>query len=197
MLTTMRYSPEQQEETHRRILRSIGRGFRSKGFGGVGVDALAKGAAVTSGAFYGHFRSKADAFRSAVATGLDDLRRAVLGLQARHGDGWIEALADFYFTDRVTCDVADGCALPSLVGEVARSDAKTKTTFEKAYLQLVEALAHGLPGGRVDAEARAIVMTALFAGGVTVARAVRQSERRDHIAQILRNAVVACARGLP
>lgn len=58
----------------------------------------------------------------------------MLDLQAHHGDGWIEALADFYFTDRVTCDVADGCALPSLAGEVARSDAKTKTMFEKAYL---------------------------------------------------------------
>ena len=194
----MRYSREQQEETRRRILRSVGRGFRSKGFGGAGVDALAKGAAVTSGAFYGHFRSKAEAFRSALTTGMEELRQGVLGLQADHGAGWIEALADFYFTERVTCDVADGCALPSLAGEVARSDAKTKTTFEQAYLQLVAALAGGLPGGgRADAEARAIVMTALFAGGVTIARAVRRSEQRDHIARILRDAVVSCARGLP
>jgi TetR/AcrR family transcriptional repressor of nem operon len=197
MLVSVRYSREQQEETHRRILRSVGRGFRSSGFGGVGVDALAKGAAVTSGAFYGHFRSKADAFRSALTTGLEDLRQAVLGLRAQQGPGWIEALADFYFSERVTCDVADGCALPSLAGEVARSDAKTKTTFEKAYMQLVEALAGGLPGGHAEAEARAIVMTALFAGGVTLARAVRQSERRDHISRILRDAVVACARGAP
>jgi len=195
MLPDLRYSREQQEETHRRILRSVGRGFRSKGFGGVGIDALAKGAAVTSGAFYGHFRSKAEAFRSAVTTGMEDLRQAVLGLQGDQGPRWIEALADFYFTERVTCDVADGCALPSLAGEVARSDAKTKTTFEQAYEQLVAALAGGLPGGRADAEARAIVMTALFAGGVTLARAVRHSERRDHIARILRDAVVSCARG--
>src|SRR3954452_19181784 len=87
---SVRYSREQQEETHRRILRSVGRGFRSSGFGGVGVDALAKGAAVTSGAFYGHFRSKADAFRSALTTGLEDLRQAVLGLRAEQGPGWIE-----------------------------------------------------------------------------------------------------------
>lgn len=189
----MRYSREQQEDTRQRILRSIGRGFRSKGFGGAGVDALAKGAAVTSGAFYGHFRSKAEAFRSAVVAGMDELRQAVLGLQERHGSGWIEALADFYFTDRVTCDVADGCALPSLTGEVARSDARTKTTFEKAYLDLVQALSRGLAGARADAEARAIVMTALFAGGVSIARAVRSSERRAHIARTLRDAVVAHA----
>jgi len=194
MLFAVRYSREQQEETHRRILRSVGRGFRSKGFGGVGIDALAKGAAATSGAFYGHFRSKADAFRSALTSGMEELRQAVLALRARHGDGWIEALADFYFSDRVTCDIADGCALPSMAGEVARSDAKTKTTFEKAYLQLVEALAGGLPGGHAEAEARAIVMTALFTGGVTLARAVRHSERRDHIARVLRDAAIAVAR---
>jgi AcrR family transcriptional regulator len=192
----MRYSREQQKETHSRILRSVGRGFRSKGFGGVGIDALAKGAKLTSGAFYGHFRSKAEAFRVAVATGLNEFGQGLLSLQARHGDGWIEALADYYFTDRVTCDVADGCALPSLTGEVARGDAKTKMTFEKAYLALVDVLAKGLPGERADAEARAIVMTALLAGGVTIARAVRRSELRDRIARTLREAVVACARGV-
>jgi TetR/AcrR family transcriptional repressor of nem operon len=191
----MRYSREQQEETHRRILGSIGRGFRSKGSGGIGIDALAKGADVTSGAFYGHFRSKAEAFRAALTTGLHEFRQGILSLQGLHGDGWIEALADFYFTERVTCDLADGCVLPSLAGDVARSDAKTKTAFEKAYLELVEVLAKGLPGEPLDAEARAIVMTALFVGGVTVARSVRRSELRTRIARTLRDALVACARG--
>lgn len=53
----MRYSREHQEETQRRLLRAVGRGFRAKGFGGIGIDGLAKGAALTSGAFYAHFRS--------------------------------------------------------------------------------------------------------------------------------------------
>jgi len=189
----MRYSREQQEETRGRILHSVSRGFRGKGFGGVGIDALAKGAEVTSGAFYGHFRSKVDAFRAAVTTGLREFTDGVANLQAQHGDGWIEALADFYFTDRVTCDLADGCALQSLTGDVARGDAKTKTTFEKGYLELVAALASGLRGDRADAEARAILMTALFAGGVTIARAVRRPELRNRIAGIVRAAVVACA----
>jgi TetR/AcrR family transcriptional regulator, transcriptional repressor for nem operon len=191
----MRYSRKHQEETYRRILRSVGRGFRSKGFGGIGIDGLAKGAAVTSGAFYGHFRSKADAFRGALVAGIDEFRQWITALQAEHGDGWLDVVAELYFTERVTCDLADGCALSSLTGEVARGDAKTKATFEKSYLELVEALANGLPGERPDAEARAIVMTALFVGGVSVARAVRRSEHRDRIARILRDAVVAVARG--
>ena len=191
----MRYPSTHKEETRKKLIGSARAIAKRGGFGTTGVDELMASIGLTGGAFYGHFRSKAEAFRSALTTGLEDLRQAVLGLQAQHGPGWIEALADFYFTERVTCDLADGCALPSLASEVARSDAKTKTTFEKAYLQLVEALAGGLPGGHPEAEARAIVMTALFAGGVTIARAVRQSERRDHIARVLRDAVIACARG--
>jgi AcrR family transcriptional regulator len=195
MLRHVRYSREQQEETHRRILGAVGRGFRRKGFGGIGVDALAKGARLTSGAFYGHFGAKADAFRAAVKNGMAELRQGILGFQARFGEGWIEPFAEFYFTDRVTCELENGCALPSLVGDVARADAKTRTTFEQAYLEVVQALAKGLPGARVDAETRAMVLTVLFAGGVTAARALRSNSLRDRLTKALREAVIACARG--
>ncbi|MCL2448915.1 MAG: TetR/AcrR family transcriptional regulator [Polyangiaceae bacterium] len=190
----MRYSEEQQRETRRRILRSVGRGFRAKGFGGVGIDALAKGAKVTSGAFYGHFRSKADAFRAAVKNGMEELRHGVLAFQDRFGDGWVEAFSEFYFTDRVTCALEEGCALPSFAGDVTRSDAKTRSTFEKGYVDLVDALAKGLPADRGDAEARAIVMSAIFAGGVTLVRALRDERLRERVARALRDAVVTIAR---
>ena len=94
----------------------------------------------------------------------------------------------------MTCDLADGCALPSLSGDVARADAKTKAAFQKEYLSIVAALAEGLPGTTAEArEARALVMTALFSGGVTIARSVRDKATRDRIARVLRDAVVACA----
>ena len=67
----------QKEESHAKILRGAGRGFRRAGFGGAGVDGLAKEAGVTSGAFYAHFKSKADAFRETIGTGLKDLREGV------------------------------------------------------------------------------------------------------------------------
>ncbi len=189
----MRYSAEHKQETKRRILEAAGRGFRKEGFGLIGVDGLARGAGVTSGAFYGHFRSKVEAFRASLIGGLSEFRDAIEGFQAR-GQGWVEALADFYFTERVTCDLADGCALPSLGGDVARGDAKTKAAFQKEYLRLVATLAKGLPGkSDEEREARALVMTALLSGGVTIARSVRDKTMRDHIARVLRDAVVAYA----
>ena len=190
----MRYSPEQKEETKRRILEAAGRGFRKQGFGLVGVDGLARGAGVTSGAFYGHFRSKLEAFRASLSGGLSEFQQAIEEFQARVGQGWVAALADFYFTERVTCDLAEGCALPSLSGDVVRADAKTKAAFQKEYLKLVAVLAQGLPGTSAEErEARAMVMTALLSGGVTIARSVRDKPTRDRIARVLRDAVVACA----
>jgi AcrR family transcriptional regulator len=191
----MRYTAEHKEETKRRILTAAGRGFRKQGFGLIGVDGLARGAGVTSGAFYGHFRSKVEAFRASLTGGLAEFRQAIEQFQAKFGEGWAEALADFYFTERVTCDLADGCALPSLSGDVARSDAKTKAAFQREYLGIVAALANGLPGASLAArEERALVMTALLAGGVTLARSVRDKATRDRIAHVLRDAVAASAR---
>jgi len=191
----MRYSAEHKEQTKRRILAAAGRGFRKEGFGVIGVDGLARGAGVTSGAFYGHFRSKVEAFRASLTGGLDEFRQAIEQFQMRFGQGWVESLADFYFTERVTCDLADGCALPSLTSDVARGDAKTKAAFQRAYLGIVAALAQGLAGSNAEGrEARALVMTALFTGGVTLARSVRDKAMRDRIARVLRDAVVASAR---
>ena len=77
----------QKEESRARILASAGRGFRARGYGGLGVDELAKQAGVTSGAFYAHFKSKAAAFREAIAAGLDDLRNGVTEFRQAAGRG--------------------------------------------------------------------------------------------------------------
>ena len=66
-----------KEESRARILAGAGRGFRGHGYGGLGVDALTKEAGVTSGAFYAHFKSKAEAFRETVAIGMNDLKAGV------------------------------------------------------------------------------------------------------------------------
>jgi AcrR family transcriptional regulator len=191
----MRYSAEHKEKTKQSILAAAARGFRKEGFGAIGIDGLARGAKVTSGAFYGHFRSKAEAFRVALAMGLADLRRGIEDFQARFGDGWFERFAEFYFTDRVTCDLGDGCALPTFGADVVRSDAKTKAVFEKEFDGIVAAMAEGLPGEtREVRESRAILVAAILAGGVTLARSVRDKTVRDRIAGVLRKAVVGLAK---
>ena len=147
----MRYGPNHKQETRTKILHAVGRGFRTQGYAGIGVDGLAKEAGVTSGAFYGHFPSKADAFQAAAVTGLTELREAVETLRAKEGDRWLAKFAEFYLSTKRTCNLRESCALQSLTTEVARAGDETKSAYEAAMLRVVEAIAVGLKHGALAA----------------------------------------------
>jgi TetR/AcrR family transcriptional regulator, transcriptional repressor for nem operon len=188
----LRYNPEHKSETRTKILGAAGRGFRRLGYGGIGVDGLAKEAGVTSGAFYGHFPSKSEAFMAAAVAGLVELREAIKGLQETLGDIWLESFVDFYLSVRRTCEMGESCALQSLTLDVARADNLTKRAYEAELLNVIEAVAIGLPSG-VLAERRkaAWAILSLLSGGVTLARSVSDASVSNFIAISVRNAVLA------
>ena len=68
-----------------RLIEAAGRGFRTGGFGGIGVDGLAKEAGLTSGAFYTHFGSKTEAFRFALHEGFEFFQRGIAALRQKVG----------------------------------------------------------------------------------------------------------------
>ncbi|WP_114240594.1 TetR/AcrR family transcriptional regulator [Dyella sp. C9] len=187
----MAHRPGQKEESRARILQSAGRGFRSRGFGGSGVDGLAKDAEVTSGAFYAHFKSKADAFREAVVVGMQDLQRGVEQMRAQLGTRWRKGFIDFYLGDRRTCELADSCALQSLSGEVARADEATRRAYEIELRAIIDAVAAGLDGTPKARREEAISLLALLVGSVTLARAVDDPAISSEIAAAARKAALA------
>jgi TetR/AcrR family transcriptional regulator, transcriptional repressor for nem operon len=188
----MRYGPDHKEEARVRVLNGAGRGFRRLGFGGIGVDSLAKEAGVTSGAFYGHFPSKAEAFKAAAVAGLVQLREAIEDLRANDGDAWLEKFVDFYLSVRRTCDLAESCALQSLTPEVARANQDTKAAYEAELLKLVEAVAEGLPSGTRSARRRtAWAILAILSGGVSIARSAADPRIGSQIAAGAKGAVLA------
>ena len=188
---------DRKEESRARILASAGRGFRSRGYGALGVDALAKEAGVTSGAFYAHFRSKAAAFTESVAAGMQELRRGVEALRAAAGPGpWRERLIALYLGERRTCDLAESCALQSLTGEVARADEDARAAYEAGLRQVIETAMEGSSGdGPEPGRAETIALFALLAGGVSMARAVRDPAFAEEIAEAVRQAALSLARG--
>ncbi|MBJ9589149.1 MULTISPECIES: TetR/AcrR family transcriptional regulator [Burkholderia] len=189
----MRYSVEHKHETRTRILEAASRLFRQEGYGGSGIGPLTKAAGVTNGAFYGHFKSKGEAFRTVVLDGLDQLRQGVAALKAEHGARWRRPFVSFYLGPRRTCALGESCALPSLSPEVMRADDDTRDAYEQALRQIVDEVSSGL-GDRPDDD-RAIAFLALLSGGVTLARAVRDPELAQRIADAVgRYAVVIAER---
>ena len=183
----MRYAKGHREKTKGRMLEAAGRGFRTGGYGGVGVDALAKEAGVTSGAFYSHFGSKAQAFREALVDGLAFLRRAIEAFQKEHGPNWHVRFVDFYFHDRLKVDLANACALPTLTCDATRSDEATRAAYETELSAIADTIADGLPGDDpVAKRAKAWALMALFAGGAGMARAVKDEKLAEEIAEAAR-----------
>lgn len=174
---------ERREQSREKILASAGRGFRSQGYHGLGVDGLAKGAGLTSGAFYAHFKSKAEAFHAALACGLEELRAGVASFRDS-GQGWRQRFIDFYLGDRRTVELAESCALQSLTGDVARADQGARETFEAGLRDVAEAMASGLEGGREEA----LALLAMLVGGVSIARAVEDPAFSAEIADAVRKA---------
>lgn len=168
-----RYNQEQKEQTRERIIAAAGRTFRRGGYSGIGVDGLAKEAGVTSGAFYGHFSSKEDAFNETVKSGLQELNEGIEKFQAEYGDKWISPFVDFYLGQKLTCDLSEACSLPTLTPEVVRSNQAIRETYQVQISKVIETIAKGFP--QIDTKARnqkAWAFISLLSGGVTTIRAL-------------------------
>jgi len=193
----MRYGPDHKEAARKKILSAVGRGFRRHGYDGIGVDGLAKEAGVTSGAFYGHFFSKGDAFEAAALAGLVELRQAVERFRAEEDAGWLGRFVDFYLSTKRTCELGESCALQSLTPEVARAGRSTRVSYEAELLRVVEAMAAGLPGKTPVARRKlAWTLLAALSGGVTLSRAADDAKVGLQIAAALKatiDALVAAA----
>ena len=190
----MRHKGINKEETRQKILEAAGRGFRSHGYAGIGVDGLTKAAGVTSGAFYTHFGSKARAFDIALATGLDEVIEAIPQFQVEHGLDWVKAFADYYLSKSHRQDLACGCAMATLTTEVVRADQKVHSAFEKKMTQIADLLAAGLTGkSDEECRARAWAMLGILIGGINVARAMETSKVADEIAESIKTAAVKVA----
>ncbi len=187
----MRYSAKHKEETRGKILDAAARGFRARGYDGLGIDGLAKAAGVTNGAFYGNFNSKADAYREVVVAGLEELREGIEGFRERSGAQWLVEFANFYFSrEKIGC-TENTCALPSFAAETSRAPIDTRMAFEAKLLRVKHALQRGLSGK--DTDSRAWCILAMLAGGVTLARALPSADLSQHVASILNEAVKSAA----
>lgn len=188
---------EQKAMTRKRILDAAGRGFRTGGFGGVGVDGLAKQAGVTSGAFYVHFASKEEAFTQSVIAGITGLRDAVAALRAAHQERWLAEFIDVYLAEKRTCALADSCALQSLVPELGRASACVRAAVQAHLDALVLDVAEGLPPGkRGDQLGRAWALLSMLSGAVSLARAMSDPAASESMAAMVRKAALALALGV-
>jgi TetR/AcrR family transcriptional repressor of nem operon len=166
---SMRYRPDHKDNTRARLLEVGGALAKRDGFSTTGVDSLMAAVGLTSGAFYSHFRSKAELLEAIVE---NELTRS-LDLFANQTDQQLIAALQSYLSIQHVDDPAAGCAVTSLSAEVARSNTATKQTFERMMLQIKAAVqSHFIDGNRAWATIAQVV------GAVMIARAMATEESR-------------------
>lgn len=187
---------ERRQETRARMLDAASREFRSHGFAGVGVDAIAKSAGATSGAFYAHLGSKDGAFKAALEVGLDEVIKGVPIYQKESGEKWVEAFAKYYLGKDHRMNTASGCAMTTLSPEVSRSDPDIQAIYERKMKIIVDLIAHGLAGASMsDKRQRAWSIISTLIGGLTAARAVESDQVAEEISNSITKSVVIVAGG--
>ena len=175
----MRYPAKETAAKHERIVNEASRLFRERGFENVTVAEVMKAAGLTHGAFYAHFRSKAELEEAAVAYGQEFSVSRVRSYGAtKKGQ---KDYADQYLSASHRDNPRDGCVMAALAPEVARSTPELKAAFQRG----VEEILSVNGGDRKDALFR---MAALL-GGVVLARAVKDEQLSDEILRSVRQKV--------
>jgi TetR/AcrR family transcriptional repressor of nem operon len=179
----MRVSREQAAENRKRIVETASRMFREKGFDGVGVDAIMKGAGLTHGGFYGHFRSKDDLAAEAVTRALERGTER----QSRFTD--LGGLVSDYLSERHRANPAEGCAIAALGPEMVRQGEGIRrgvTAHLRAQLDRFSQLLKG--GTAASRRKRAIATLSGIVGALVLARAVDDPALSDEILAAARDA---------
>ena len=168
----MRYTAEHKKKTRARLLAVGGSVAKKNGFGSTGVDGLMAAVGLTSGAFYAHFRSKAELLDAIVD---QELGSSIEWFANKDPEQLLQALRGYLSLGHVT-HPERGCPLPSLSAEVARADEQTRQTFERRLQELVAALQHHV----ADAQT-AWAIVAQVSGAVMLARAMASEEARQQL----------------
>ncbi len=161
------------------IAEHAARLFRLRGHAGTNIDDIMLAAGLTRGAFYAHFTSKDDLFAEIVRMGHGLLPK----LRAAEKVG---AVLDGYLDREGLTATAQGCALASLSGDVARSPLAARLAYANVLHGVIAELARGKKRG-LDADATAAAILAV--GAVTLARASGDTRLSDWLLRCSRRVV--------
>lgn len=175
----MRYKSDHKEKARQNIIDAAAKAMKVCGFDGIGVDAMASRAGVTSGAFYSNFASK-----EAVLAEVVKLRGSIDDIDFASGTALErrQRLAEFvrFYLSTGHCDNSEeGCVLPALTADVSRAGATVKAAYQQRTEQTMGCLMKAFDGAEADNRKTAWALTALMNGAVAMTRALPAGAVRE------------------
>ncbi len=167
----MRVTKAKVAEHRQSILDSASRLFRERGIRDVGVAEIMQASGLTHGAFYGHFRSKADLADQACREACDE------GIRNWLKSADLTAILDRYLAPTHRDDPAGGCALSALGADVSRQSPDLQKSYAEGLNGFITALERHMDDAPPDARRRqALAVLSAMIGALTMARGVAQGD---------------------
>ena len=181
----MGHSQAEKAKTHKRIVQIASKRFREDGLAGVGVADVMKEAGLTVGGFYKHFDSRDDLVAEALSAALGRLKRQEDAAASGGPPLTYAKVVDDYLSEAHRDKPGTGCPISALVGDIARSDKRTRslaTEGIRSDIQVLSGLIAGLIRGKDKAaRAKAILTFSALVGAIELARAVSDDELSSEI----------------
>jgi TetR/AcrR family transcriptional repressor of nem operon len=174
---TMRVSRSQAAENRETVINVASRLFRERGFDGIGLKDLMKGAGLTQGAFYKQFTSKEDLAAQASRRAMESATHRWSAATATKHEDPLGAVIAFYLSMDHRGEKMDGCPIVALGSDAARQGPDVKASFEagiKQHLEILGRLIAETNGEESDGKAMAILST--MVGALMLSRVVNDPE---------------------
>lgn len=173
----MRYEKGRKDASRDRIVEVAAERFRGDGIAASGLAAIMGDAGLTNGAFYPHFRSKAELIRESLVAAMEAQSQQLQEVLAAGGP---EMGIAVYLSAEHRDNPGTGCASAALLPELARQPPETREVYTERLLVLVRQLSAALPQTR-DPEGAAMGVFATLIGTLQLARAVAGTDLSDRI----------------
>ena len=173
----MRVSRIQAAENRETVIDVASRLFRERGFDGIGLKDLMKGAGLTQGAFYKQFASKEDLAVQASRRALESAFSRWSAATAAKPEDPLGAVMAFYLSMEHREEKMDGCPIVALGSDAARQGSDVKASFEagiKAHLEVLGRMVAAMDAKEPKGKAMAILSA--MVGAVTLSRAVNDPD---------------------
>ena len=173
----MRVSRDQAAENRQTVINVASRLFRERGFDGIGLKDLMKGAGLTQGAFYKQFASKDDLAAQASRRAMESATHRWSAATEANPENPLDAVISFYLSMDHREEKMDGCPVAALGSDAARQGAEVKASFEagiKEYLEMLAGWVGEADGDAAGGKAKAILST--MVGAVLLSRVVNDPD---------------------
>ncbi len=173
---------EHKQRSRERILDSAFKAFAKQGYQNVSIEDVMSDAGLTRGAFYSHFKNKAELFEQAFSHGA----RTHPVSRARSPDitpeEWLAHLADNYLSVGHLTLESPGCPLAQLGSDTATQDISVRKIYSQSFQTMCEWLENHMDDNHsLDKKMRSQALMAMMIGAVNVGKAIPDQEQKKQL----------------